>query len=92
MTSDTRHLTSATARAVHFIEGWLWTDSRIELTLVQRVSLAEAIENDVVKNSTFPPSDSAAELLVCGGDEGETPLELVERYPETSRFIASFFE
>jgi len=92
VTLDEKSLNAAATKSAGSIEMWLSSDSNIRIGPSSRLFLIEVIKDDVMTSRTFPPSDRDAKLLVCGGDEGETPLELTERYPKTSRFIASFFE
>lgn len=71
------------------IANWVYTDSRLNPRRTVKTILF-GLKEDVAAGSPLPTKEEC-ELLVTGGDDGEIPRELQDRYPSTNRALNEFY-
>lgn len=74
--------------AIEHLIGCAYADSRVEL---DRVVLEDQLRTDWEIVGRYPSAEECDEL-VTGGDDGEVDEEVQDLFPQTSEFIASYFE
>lgn len=70
------------------LQQWAYTDSLIVLDLVKLTALL--IEDE--RQAGYLPSDKQCELLICGGDDGAPPAQLVRDFPKTNAYLEKEWE
>jgi hypothetical protein len=62
------------------IASWMMTDNNVEMDV-------DAIENALLDDGGLIPSKSECQDFVCGGETGEVPSDLSDRYPKTHALL-----
>jgi hypothetical protein len=75
-------------QCVDSLYNWAFSDSRVEL---DRKVLEDQLRTDFEIAGRFM-SEKECEEFICGDDEGEVPEDLIELFPQTHEFIASYWE
>jgi hypothetical protein len=77
--------------SVESVVTWLYGDSHIRCNDDDKRRIREAIEADLERMNTVPPTDAEIEELVTGGDEGEPSKDLTRAWKKLNRVIQGFF-
>lgn len=75
--------------AAQSIASWAYCDSMVEIDVS---ALVDALHEDLEARPGDMPNEAECMNLVCGGDDGEIPAALVERFPKTNALIGTYWD
>lgn len=73
--------------AAQDVKATLWSDSRVKAELEDIIIELMA---DAELRGRLPTSEEIFQLI-CGGDDGEVPLDLMDMFPNLDNFIAELY-
>lgn len=71
------------------IAAWAYCDSMVQVDVNK---LVDALHEDLEAREGDMPNEAECCQLVCGGDDGQVPTELVERFPATHALLGTYWE